>query len=603
MSNSSTVREFIARSLRPWRFRVWTAHAASLLLGLITAVLGIAIGPGLQSLFAPQDSLVPWNHILGAQLAEIFSSVLPPEGAHPQQLALILPYVLLGAATIKAVTLFYQWYSWELLGERLAWGWRRDLVEDFRSVDPSKRDDIKDVEAELGGAIAQDIRSLREFVVHYYGGLPREGLQILFTAAALIALSPKLFAIFALGIAPVGALVSKAGKKLRRRASKALSDNSFLSEWIQQRLLGLETIKHYRTEKLESEAMLTASQNLFYRFLQAAKVKSRTSPAIELFGIIAMSVALWVAFADIASGAISGGIVMSFFSNLALLAQSAGKLGRYLNSNNEGTAAGQRLLQMQGLLQAARTQAANPRVQLVPGDQNRLVLQNVTISYSTSKPAVSNVSYDFQGGKIYCLVGRSGAGKSTIFNSILGLRTIDSGKMSGTFAKAWSDRSLDLVSMPQQVQLVPTTLGRNVSYPHLNYDPAKAQKALAEAQFDLSGDSRLANGLETKMGADGLQLSGGQAQRLQLARVIYHHSPFVLVDEGTSALDPTTEAEVLKSLRRLADTGICVIMIAHRRAAAEQSDEILVMDQGQLIDHGKPTAILNSEIAKGVFGH
>ena len=601
-----TVRAFIARSLRPWRFRVWTAHIASLILGLITAVMAVVIGPGLQSLFSPKTGVLPWSEIVGDAFAQTFASILPAEGAHPAELAYILPYILIGAATIKALSLFYQWYSWELLGERLAWTWREELVQDFRNVDPANRDDgmIRDVEAELGGAISQDIRSLREFVVHYYGGLPREGLQVLFTAIALIALSPKLFVIFALGIAPVGAIVSKAGKKLRRRASKALSDNSFLSEWIQQRLLGLETIKHYQTEAYESRSMLTASHNLFHRFLQAAKIKSRTSPAIELFGIIAMSIALWVAFHDIAAGALSGGIVMSFFSTLAALAQSASKLGRYLNSNNEGNAAGARLLVIKAALLRAKALASKPQMSLTAGEQNKLTLKNITVSYNKdpSRPAVRNVSCEFRGGKIYCLVGKSGAGKSTLFNTILGLRVPDSGHLSGTYGKNWQDRSLDLVSMPQQVQLVPTTLGRNVSYPQLSYDQDKANRALSEAQFQLSEDARLVAGLETKMGADGLQLSGGQAQRLQLARVIYHHSPFVLVDEGTSALDPVTEAEVLKSLRRLADSGICVIMIAHRRAAAEQSDEILVMSQGQLLTQGPPATVLNSDAARGVFG-
>lgn len=601
-----TVRAFIARSLRPWRFRVWTAHIASFVLGLITAVMAVVIGPGLQTMFSPKTDLTPWSDIVGNAFAQTFSFILPAEGAHPEQLAQILPYILIIAATIKALALFYQWYSWELLGERLAWTWRGDLVQDFRNVDPANRDDgmIRDVEADLGGAISQDIRSLREFVVHYYGGLPREGFQVLFTATTLVALSPKLFAIFVLGIAPVGAIVSKAGKKLRRRASKALSDNSFLSEWIQQRLLGLETIKHYRTESYESHAMLTASHNLFHRFLQAAKIKSRTSPAIELFGIAAMSIALWVAFEDIATGALSGGIVMSFFSALALLAQSASKLGRYLNSNNEGNAAGARLLLIKDTLRRAATSTTKPQIKWTLSDRNTLTLSHVSVSYNKdpSKPAVRNVSCTFHGGKIYCLVGKSGAGKSTLFNTILGLRVPDSGQLSGTYAQQWEDRSLDLVSMPQQVQLVPTTLGRNISYPHLDYDADKARRALAEAQFLLADDGRLAAGLETKMGADGLQLSGGQAQRLQLARVIYHHSPFVLVDEGTSALDPVTEGEVLKSLRRLADSGICVIMIAHRRAAAEQSDEILVMRQGQLLAQGAPATVLISDEARGVFG-
>ncbi|MCX6123653.1 MAG: ABC transporter transmembrane domain-containing protein, partial [Proteobacteria bacterium] len=257
-----------------------------------------------------------------------------------------LPIFLVVVATVKALALFYQWFTWEWIGEQVAKSWRFDVARCFVGIGNEARDDglVKVQEEQLGGLIAQDIRILREFVVHYYGGLPREGLQVAFTGLGLFALSPKLFLIFVLCIAPVGALLSKYGRKIRKRSSRALNDNSQLSEWIQQRLLGLETIKHYGSETKESELMTSASSNLFERFRAAARLKSRTSPVIEAFGVVAMSIALAVAFQDIADHRLSGAVVMSFFSMLALFAQSAAKLGRYMNSNQDGEAAGERIL-------------------------------------------------------------------------------------------------------------------------------------------------------------------------------------------------------------------------------------------------------------------
>lgn len=588
-----------------WRLRVVTAHMASVVLGIVTGLLGLVIGPVMQSLMAPTHKALPWANVIGPTMDRWFGKYLPDGGLDPKLLIETLPFLLIGIASVKAVTTFYQWYTWEWLGEQLAKVWRSQVAFAFTSLRNESRDDglLQAQEEQLGGVIAQDIRVLREFVVHFYGGLPREGLQALFTAVMLFALSPKLFGIFVICIAPVGALLSKFGRRIRKRASRALNDHSQLSEWIQQRLLGLETIKHYRAEESEAAAMITASESLFHRFKAAARLKSRTSPLIEVFGVIAMSIALWVAFHDIAAGVVSGAVVMSFFSSLALFSQSAAKLGRYLNSNQDGKAAGQRLLNILSTFEDHQDEhAAIPSLVVRKGNATSLSIENLSVGYGDAGPKVINdLSYKFKGGKIYCLVGKSGAGKSSLFNCILGLRRPSEGSLSATIDKSWHGAKLPLVSLPQTVAIVPTTLERNVSYPELIADSKRAEAALQKSQFKLS-EQRLSEGLQTIVGPGFLQLSGGEAQRLQLARLYYHRSPFVLVDEGTSALDPVTEAEVLRSLKEVAREGACVIMIAHRRAAAEASDEVLLMEDGKIALAGTPWDVLSAPQAQMIFG-
>jgi ABC-type multidrug transport system fused ATPase/permease subunit len=113
---------------------------------------------------------------------------------------------------------------------------------------------------------------------------------------------------------------------------------------------------------------------------------------------------------------------------------------------------------------------------------------------------------------------------------------------------------------------------------------------------------RLNQGLETRVGAGELQLSGGEAQRLQLARLIYHKSPFILIDEGTSALDPELEKQVLVQARELAKSGSVVIMIAHRPAATDFADELIVMDQGRFSKVGPRSEVADSADFRRVFG-
>jgi ABC-type multidrug transport system fused ATPase/permease subunit len=563
----------------------------------------------LKALYSPDNAFIPWSDVFGHLFTDFFENYLPAEGLDPKVLFSSLPIALISVSTVKAVTLFYQWFTWEWIGEQMARNWRSSLAAAFVHLKNESRDDglVKSEEEQIGGVIAQDIRVLKEFVVHYYGGLPREGLQVIFTGIALFALSPKLFGVFILCISPIGIVLSRVGRRIRKRANRALNDNSQLSEWIQQRLLGIETIKHARFEHAEVSRMKAASVSLFQKFKDAARLKSRTSPMIEFFGVASMSIALWVAFDSIATGENSGAVVMSFFASLALFAQAAAKLGRYFNSNQDGKAAGKRLLNILGALKENNeAKGGNHFIQFTDTSDTKLKVSDLCVSYG-SVDVLKNMNCEFSGGKIYCLVGKSGAGKSSFFNAVLGLKTPSKGRIVASYPTVkYGDRnaanSIKILSVPQQIPVIPTSLERNISYPFLVANEEEASLALKKSQFNID-PARLRFGLKTLVGPGNLQLSGGEAQRLQLARLYYHNSPFVLIDEGTSALDPITEQEVLATLRTQANKGACVIMIAHRKAAAQFADEVIVLEKGQISLSGPPSEVLSSEIARSVFGN
>lgn len=599
-SKNLTASQQIARSLKPWCWYVYSANLAAVILGVVSAVLGLVIGPAMQVLLDPSAQMLRWDELLGPILASLLQSWHDSDVIATADLYHAVPFVLISVATVKSLLTFWQWYTWESLGEKVAFSWRATLVDSFIQVNPALRDDgaVAQAEADLGGLLAQDIRTCRDFVVHFYGGLPREGLQVLFMSISLAVLSPKLFFIFIFCVAPVVGLLSALGKKLRRRASESLEENSLLGEWIQQRLLGLETIKQYCTEPLEVSAMRTGSQRLFSGFFRSARIKAQTSPMIECLGVIAMSVALSVAFTDIALGNISGAVAMSFFSSLALLAQAASKLGRYFNSNREGMAAASRIFKAIGELDAAAQNRIRPESAMA-APQSSIELNGVTVCYG-QKIAVKDFNFKFHAGKIYCLVGASGAGKSSVFNAILGVRPVFSGAINYFYGPEVSTEALQIVYMPQQVPVIPGKLAENVSYPNIVYNQKRVAASLSAVGFAVE-ESRMPHGLETMVGPGALQLSGGQLQRLQIARLAYHHAPYVLVDEGTSALDPELEQAVLTHIREIARAGAVVIMIAHRKSAVDISDEVLVMENGRLAVAGVTRDVVNTDHFQAVF--
>lgn len=589
--------------LERWRTTVYAAHGAAIILGLVAAALGVVIGPAVQVLIRPEQKMLHWADVIGPVWSQWLSFLLSADGLSVTDLYHYLPMVLVVIATIKALLTIFQWYSWEWLGEQLAYGWRQQMVESFVKLSPARRDaeDIVAAERELGGLMTQDIRTCRDYVVHFFGGLPREGLQALFMAISVATLSPKLFLVFAICLAPIVAFLGRLGKKIRKRANRALEDNSVLGEWIQQRLLGIETIKQYGTESFEIGSMRTASSNLYEGFLRATRAKSRTGPMIEALGVLAICIAVGVAFLEITSGRISGAVAMSFFASLALFAQSATKLGRYFNSNREGLAAADRIFRVIDQFDKASQNSVRHQDVFCKAERTALILTNLRVNYG-EKIAVNHVSQKFDAGKVHCIVGSSGAGKSSLFAAILGLRDIASGEIKYELADGidFPDRLL-ISYMPQQVPTFPGSVAQNVAYPEQEIDFSRVESALAAVGWAIDS-RRLNHGLQTIVGAGELQLSGGEAQRLQLARLIYHRSPFILIDEGTSALDPELEKQVLVQARELAKSGSVVVMIAHRPAATDFADELIVMDHGRFSRVGSRSEVMLSPEFRRIFG-
>jgi subfamily B ATP-binding cassette protein MsbA len=381
------------------------------------------------------------------------------------------------------------------------------------------------------------------------------------------------------GILPAAAVLSNLGKKLRKRATRSLQDFSVLSEWIQQRLLGIETIKHYRTEGLEIGKMRNFSDRLYEGFLKAARVRARTSPMMQAVAVTALGIVLVVSLGDIADGRTTGAIQLSFFTTLALLSQSAGKLGKYINTNREAASAVDRLREVLNFFSghrretvfAATTQGASATT---------IRLDRVAVRYpGQAQRALSDISYEFRAGKIYCLAGPSGAGKSTLFGVLLGLVTPEEGAVARSVA---GSHPFELCYQPQKVSLLPGSVAENVAYPLSVFDDRLISESLQKVGM-AEVISQLPDGIHTPLGAGGSGLSGGQAQRVMLARLWYHKSPIVLVDEGTSALDPVIEQLVFLLLKELRSQGAIVICIAHRQSMIEIADEVLRLENGRIV--------------------
>jgi ATP-binding cassette subfamily B protein len=225
-----------------------------------------------------------------------------------------------------------------------------------------------------------------------------------------------------------------------------------------------------------------------------------------------------------------------------------------------------------------------------------LRFEDVRFSYDPERPILKGLSFEVPAGKTVAIVGPSGAGKSTISRLLFRLYDISSGKIliDGQDIRNVTQTSLRAAigMVPQDTVLFNDTIRYNIRYGRWDASDAEVEEAAQLAQID--GFIRLSpKGYETQVGERGLKLSGGEKQRVAIARTVLKAPPILVLDEATSALDSHTEHEIQEALERVS-RGRTSLVIAHRLSTIVGADEIIVLDQGRIAERGTHSALLAS---------
>lgn len=217
-------------------------------------------------------------------------------------------------------------------------------------------------------------------------------------------------------------------------------------------------------------------------------------------------------------------------------------------------------------------------------------IRSLTYTYpNADKPALSNISLDIKKGQSIGIIGKSGAGKTTLVDVLLGLLSVKQGDfmVDGISIPENMPQWQRLVGyIPQSIFLIDDTLERNIAFgvPDANIDSEKLERAIKTAQLS-DVVAQLPDGIQTAVGERGVLLSGGQRQRVGIARALYHEREVLVLDEATAALDNETESLVTKAIESLSGNKT-MIVIAHRLTTLEQCDHIYEMHQGQIVRSG-----------------
>ena len=384
------------------------------------------------------------------------------------------------------------------------------------------------------------------------------------------------------------ALVTEWRMKFRRQMNE--SDEKANTKAIDS-LLNYETVKYFGNEDHEARRY---DESL--RHYERASVVSKTSLSLLNIGqgvIIAMGLTtvMWMAGEGVASGALTLGDFVLVNAYLLQLYQPLNFLGFVYREIKQSLVDMERMF---GLLRENREvqdKAGAPDLAVSDG---AILFENVNFSYDPRRQILHGVSFNVPAGNTVAIVGPSGAGKSTMSRILFRFYDVERGAVTidGQDIRDVTQASVRAAIgiVPQDTVLFNDTVYYNIAYGRPGATPAEVEEAARMAQlhdFIVS----MPDGYQTMVGERGLKLSGGEKQRVAIARTILKQPKILLFDEATSALDTHTEREILKSLDQVS-VDRTTLVIAHRLSTIIHADEILVLEAGRIVERGRHEALL-----------
>lgn len=392
-------------------------------------------------------------------------------------------------------------------------------------------------------------------------------------------------------LAPFPLLIYAAAKfrgRIMKSSLEVQQQMSGLSSHVQENLSGMHVVKAYSQEKYQTQQFVALNEEFRAKSLEMARMRGIVTPIMQGINGLTVVIVIWYGGVRVARGDLLVADIVAFIAYLNVLAWPTAAFGWMLSLVERGRAAMKRLEEILNTEPAIATMAA-----AVPftGLKNGVAFREVSFAYeqqANGHPVLEGISFSLPVGKTVGLVGRIGSGKSTAAQLVPRLFDASSGEIliDGQDVRKLSLRELRqaLGYVPQEPFLFSTSLRRNLTFGRDDVSDQDLQRAVRIARLDRDVEN-FPQGLDTVVGERGVTLSGGQKQRATLARALAIDPPVLILDDCLSSVDAQTEAEILHGLRSILKEKTCLI-ISHRISAVKDADEILVLDEGRILERG-----------------
>jgi len=518
-------------------------------------------------------------------------------GIFDQVLTIRKSQALLNLAVLVALVIivskqfftFLQNYSLQYVGQRIVADLRFKLFQHLQNMSIGFHETRRT--GEMVSRVINDITLIQS-------SLSVGLFQTVFYSAELVGIVVITFylhwrlAFLAFIVFPLAVLVaSRVGRLIRTMSRLAQEKTADLAAILQETLAGIRIIKAFTMEEQEEDRFRQKNEANFQANLRSVKASALLTPLVEFFFLLAIVVVLWYGGREVILGKLTVGELIAFFGYIAMTTSPINRMTQQFSLFQQSFAAADRVFEI--LDQEPEIREA-PDAVVLPKIRGEVVFSGVSFAYPKGEVVLSDINLHVQPGEIVALVGPSGAGKTSLVNLIPRFYDPLAGSI---FIDGHDIRKIRLSSLREQIGLVPqdpilfgVSIKENISYGRVG---ATDEEIVAAAKAANAHDfiMKFPDGYDTVLGERGLTVSGGERQRIAVARALLRNPSILILDEATSALDVKSEQLVQEALERLMK-GRTAFIIAHRLSTIQFADRIVVLDQGRIVEEGSHNELL-----------
>ena len=517
-----------------------------------------------------------------------------------QSLIFLIPFLIIVAFATKGLSLYLAKATMINVGEEIKKLLQFDMVKSLIKTDTQIID--KKHSGKFISNLTYDVNHITHLLSNAILTLFKDSLTLIGLLAVMFIQNWKLSLVSIIMIPLAGFFSKKLGKRVGKVVTEAQEKSGYLTTYLVELFKNHRLIKIFQRENYEK---IRADKNLSQLKDKNKKIQTvyvRMSPVMETLTGIMIAILIFYSGKLISKGELEINNFFSFLAAMMLAYQPVRALSTLTMNVNQGLSAASRILP---IIDQKNDINETPDAKPIVIKNSEIKFKNVDFAYDIKESiTLSSVNLEFKGGKMTSLVGHSGSGKSTILNLIPRLYDARGGDITIDDQSIYKStigslrKEISLVS--QDTTLFDDTIKNNIKYAKEDATDEEIYK-VAKMSFCEEFINNLPDKFNTLIGENGVRLSGGEKQRLSIARAMIKKSSIILLDEATSSLDSETETKIQNALKILTKNKTTIV-IAHRLSTILSSDNIYVIDAGKVIDSGRHENLLNnSELYKSFY--